>query len=159
MSTRTNEVFDAEVHPRYRDVNLANHVDSVEAIRIIDEARIQFLRFAPLPQPPGPKPGLLGGLPEGVSELVGGQRIDYHVEMRFIAFQPFALRLWVSHIGRSSFDVSTELRVAPDHEPALVAVTTVVFFDARTQATWQMDDDARATLNRFLAEPVALRQR
>jgi acyl-CoA thioester hydrolase len=98
-------------------------------------------------------------VPDDVSEVVGGQRIDYHTEMRFVAFQPFALRLWVSHIGRSSFDVSTELRVAPDHPPALVAVTTNVFVDDRTQAPWQMDDGVRLTLTRFLAEPIALRQR
>lgn len=158
-STQTSEVFNAEVHPRYRDINPGHHVDSVEAIRIIDEARLQLFRFAPLSPPGSPRPGLLGGVPDGVSELVGGQRIDYHVEMRFVAFQPFSMRLWVSHIGRSSFDISTELRVTPDHDPGLVAITTVVFVDARTQKTWQMDDDVRATLSRFLAEPVALRQR
>jgi acyl-CoA thioester hydrolase len=154
-----SEVFDAEIHPRYRDINLANHVDSVEAIRIVDEARIQFLRFAPLAPPAGPKAGVLGGVPENVSELVAGQRIDYHTEMRFVAFQPFALRLWVSHIGRSSFDVSTELRVAADHPPALVAVTTNVFVDDTTQAPWLMDDGVRASLTRFLADPISLRQR
>ena len=41
-------VFDCEIQTRFRDVNLGGHVDNVEAIRIIDEARILFFRFAEL---------------------------------------------------------------------------------------------------------------
>lgn len=159
MRTLTHEVFDGEVHPRYRDVNLANHVDSVEAIRIIDEARIQFLRFAPLPSATAPRPGLLGGTPDHVGELVGAQQVEYRTEMRFVPFQPFLLRLWVCHVGGASFDVATELRIAADHEPALAAVTTMVLWDEEADRPWSMDADLRDTMDRYLAEPVALRRR
>ncbi|WP_300577656.1 hypothetical protein, partial [uncultured Nocardioides sp.] len=64
-----SEVFECEIQARLRDVNLGGHVDNVEAIRILDEARILFLRFADLGTGAG-RPGLLGGVPDGVAELV-----------------------------------------------------------------------------------------
>lgn len=151
------EVFDCEIQARYRDVNLGGHVDNVEAIRVIDEARIQFLRFSPLSSDPEVPPGLLADLPSGVVELVGSQRVDYHAEMRFAPFQPFLVRIWVSRIGGSSFTVATEVRVAPGHEPALVAETTLVLWDHNRQASWPHSDDVRRSLERYLGDPVGLR--
>lgn len=152
-----SEVFECQIQARLRDINLGGHVDNVEAIRILDEARLLFHRHAELDPPTGPRPGLLGGLPDGVAELVGSQRVDYHAEMRFVAFQPFLLRLWVQRVGGSSFTVATEMRVAADHEPALVAATTVVLWDHATQASWPMTDPVRAALARYQGAPVSLR--
>lgn len=154
-------VHDCEIQTRFRDVNAGGHVDNVEAMRIVDEARIQFFRFAPLPlshRAPGARDGLLGEVPDGISELVGSQRVDYHAEMRFAPFQPFLVRLWVSHVGRSSFTMSTEMRVAPDHDAALSALTTVVLWDLQRQRAWPMDEAVRASLTAYLDAPVALRE-
>ena len=152
-----SDVFDCEIQARLRDINLGGHVDNVEAIRILDEARILFHHHADLQPPAGRRPGLLGALPDGVVELVGSQRVDYHAEMRYVAFQPFLLRLWVQRVGGSSFTVATEMRVQADHGPALVAATTVVLWDHATQASWAMSDDVRAALQRYEGDPVALR--
>lgn len=151
------EVFDCEIQARYRDVNLGGHVDNVEAIRVIDEARIQFLRFARLSAEDGTPPGLLADLPSGVVELVGSQRVDYHAEMRFAPFQPFLVRIWVSRVGGSSFSVATEVRVDPGHEPAVVAETALVLWDHNTQSSWPHSDAVRRSLQRYLGEPVSLR--
>lgn len=150
-------VFDCEIQTRFRDINLGGHVDNVEALRVIDEARIQWFRYATLPLPGRVSPGLLADVPAGVSELVGSQRAEYHAEMRFAPFQPFLVRLWVSRIGRSSFTISAEMRVAADHGAAVAASTTVVLFDLAQQTAWPMDDAVRGALTAYLGEPVALR--
>lgn len=142
--------FDCEIHPRFRDINLGGHVDNVEAIRIIDEARILFLRFAP--------DAVLGETPGHVAELMGAQRVDYHAEMRFVPFQPFHLRLWITRIGRSSFSVATELRVAADHPPALVAQTGMVLWDRTTAASWPIDETVRERLTGHLGDAIVLRE-
>ncbi|MDQ6526158.1 thioesterase family protein [Nocardioides sp. LHD-245] len=153
-----SEVFDCEIQARMRDINLGGHVDSVEALRVLDEARLLFFRHARL-SAGDERRGLLRDLPSGVTELVGAQRVDYHAEMRFVAFQPFLVRTWVSHIGRSSFSVSLELRVAPDHAPAIVAETSTVFWDTATGAAWPVSDAVRATLASYAGPPVTLRER
>jgi len=154
----TGTTFDCKIQARFRDINLGGHVDNVEAVRVIDEARIQFLRFAPV-HGEDAAPGLLRGVPAGVSHLMGAQRVDYHAEMRFVPFSPFLVRIWVCHIGRTSFSVATEMRIAADHAPALIAESTLVFWDAATGAAWPITDEVRADLEKYRGEPVALRSR
>lgn len=151
------EVFDGEIQARYRDVNTGGHVDNVEAIRVLDEARTQFFRFAPLGLPAGV--GLLARVPGGVSELMGSQRVDYHAEMRFAPYQPFLVRIWLAHVGRSSFTISSEVRVERDHPPAVVAESSLVFWDHAAQASWAISPEVRADLDRFRGDRVALRER
>ncbi|WP_408897367.1 acyl-CoA thioesterase [Nocardioides sp. R1-1] len=152
------KVFECEIQARLRDINLGGHVDNVEAIRVLDEARLMFLRHARLAAGDEPR-GLLRDLPPGVTELVGSQHVEYHAEMRFAAYQPFLVRIWVSHVGRSSFAVSSELRVAPDHPPAVVAETAAVFWDTAAGTAWPISDAVRGALEEYAGEPVPLRPR
>lgn len=149
--------FECEIQARLRDVNLGGHVDNVEALRVLDEARLLYFRHAPLPG--DDRPGLFREVPSGIVELVGSQRVDYQAEMRFVAYQPFLVRMWVGHVGRSSFTVSYELRVAPDHAPAIVAESSLVFWDPAAGRSWPISDEVRATLTSFAATPVTLRER
>jgi acyl-CoA thioester hydrolase len=149
--------FDCEIQARFRDVNVGGHVDNVEAVRVIDEARIQFFMFAPVFE--DERTGLMRRKPAGIIDLMGAQRVDYHAEMRFVPFAPFLVRIWVCHLGRTSFSVATEMRTAADHPPALVAESTFVFWDRAANASWLMDDAVRADLTEFLGPRVDLRGR
>lgn len=150
--------FEAEVQPRFRDINLGGHVDNVEALRVLDEARLLFLRFAPLGDD-HERPGLFRDLPAGVTDLAASQRIEYHTEMRFQPFQPFQVRMWVAHIGTSSFTVDYELYVASDHPPAVVGETTLVLFDTAAGRPWAISDEVAALFTAFRRSPVVLRPR
>ena len=151
------ERFECEIQARFRDINVGGHVDNVEAVRVIDEARIQFFLFAPVLGDDGP--GLLRRKPSGIVDLMGAQRVDYHAEMRFVPYSPFLVRIWVCHVGRTSFTVATEMRTAADHPPALVAESTFVFWDRAAGAAWPMSDDVRTDLERFRGPGVDLRSR
>lgn len=154
-------VFECEIPARLRDINLAGHVDNVEAMRVLDEARQMFLRFSVLPdaEPGDDRPGLFRDVPEGVSELVASQRVEYHAEMRFVPFQPFLVRMWVGHLSRSSFTICFELRVAADHPPAIVAESAQVMWDHAEASAWRFTDRVRTRLDAYLGEPVTLRPR
>ena len=149
--------FDCEIQTRFRDMNVGGHVDNVEAVRVIDEARIQFFMFAPVLG--DERQGLLSRKPAGIVDLMGAQRVDYHSEMRFVPYSPFLVRIWVCHLGRTSFSVATEMRVAADHPPALVAESTFVFWNRNANASWPMNDEVRADLERFSGPGVELRGR
>ena len=152
----TGEVYDCEIQVRFRDVNIGGHVDNVEAVRVVDEARIQWFMFADV-NAPGYGPGLMHHKPAGIVDLMGANRIDYHAEMRFAPYAPFLLRLWVCHVGRTSFTIATELRTAADHPPALIAESMMVFFEKEAQAAWPMDDAVRGDLEAFSGPRVGLR--
>ena len=151
------ETFATEIQARFRDINLAGHVDNVEAVRVLDEARYEFLRFALLPGLPEGAAGLLHRVDEGVSELVASQTIEYHSEMRFVPYQPFVATLWVSRVGRSSFTVSAELRVESGGGPAAVWECVNVLWDHGAQSAWTISDPVRADLERYLGDPVSFR--
>jgi acyl-CoA thioester hydrolase len=152
------ETFTTEIQARYRDINLAGHVDNVEAVRVLDEARYEFLRFAPLPGLPAGGTGLLHAVTDGVSELVASQSIEYHGEMRFVPYQPFLASLWVSRVGRSSFTVAAELRVEADGGPAAVWECVNVLWDHAAQSAWPISDAVRADLERYLGEAPTFRR-
>lgn len=152
------QTFTTEIQARYRDINLAGHVDNVEAVRVLDEARYEFLRFARLPGLPDGATGLLHGADAGVAELVASQTIEYHSEMRFVPYQPFLASLWVSRIGRSSFTVAAELRVEAGGGPAAVWECVNVLWDHRAQAAWSISDAVRADLEQYAGDPVAFRR-
>jgi acyl-CoA thioester hydrolase len=151
-------VFDCEIQARLRDVNLGGHVDNVEAVRVLDEARILFLRHAPL-DGADRRPGLFRDVPDGVAELVASQRLEYHAEMRFVPFQPFLVRIWVTHVSRTSLTVNCDLRVSADAAPAVIAETALVLFDTSAGRPWPITDQARATFESYLGDPIALRER
>jgi acyl-CoA thioester hydrolase len=152
------QTFTTEIQARYRDINLAGHVDNVEAVRVLDEARYEFLRFARLPGLPDGATGLLHGAAAGVSELVASQTIEYHSEMRFVPYQPFLASLWVSRIGQSSFTVAAELRVEAGGGPAAVWECVNVLWDHGAQAAWSISEAVRADLEQYAGEPVAFRR-
>lgn len=153
-----SETFTTEIQARYRDINLAGHVDNVEALRVLDEARLEFFRFAQLPGLPEGSTGLLHAVPADVSELVASQAIEYHAEMRFVPYQPFLATLWVTRIGGSSFTVGAEIRVEPGGAPAVAWECVNVLWDHSAQRAWKLSDDVRADLERYLGDPVSFRR-
>ncbi|MGJ9421392.1 acyl-CoA thioesterase [Aeromicrobium sp. CF3.5] len=155
---READTYSCEIQPRWRDVNAGGHVDNVEALRVLDEARQLFLRHGDVGTGSGPQ-GLLADVPPVIAELVVAQRVDYHEEMRFVAYQPFRIRLWVGHVGRTSFAVSSELYMDSARAPAVSAETSLVLFDRAMNHSWVVSARVRNTLQQFSATPVALRAR
>ena len=153
---RVSDVFECEIQARFRDLNIGNHVDSVEAIRLMDEARIQFFMFTPLGPATAHRRGLLTGVPEGVADLMAAQRIDYRAEMRYVPFQPFLMRLWISHIGRTSFRVACELRVDRDGAPTVLAESAIALHDRATGRGWAITPEVRDMLERYRGGTPAL---
>ncbi|NYG59792.1 acyl-CoA thioester hydrolase [Nocardioides daedukensis] len=155
MTAETPQVYDCEIQVRLRDLNVGGHVDNVEIARVISEARTLFLRFADIGT--GERTGLLGVMPVGVVELVVSQSVEYRAEMYFSPFEPYLARMWISRIGTTSFGLSTEIRTSAEGEPTAVAETTQVLRDTSTGDGWEISDQAREVLSRYLAAPVAMR--
>ena len=144
-----------EIQARLRDINAGGHVDNVEAIRVIGEARMRWQGL------PGTGEGVFRHLPSNVVNLVASQRVDFRSEMRFAEFQNFEVTQWIGHIGRSSFTLQSEIRLATrkSESAAVLAETSVVLFDNRSQHAWPINGQMHATLSEYLGEPLELRDR
>jgi acyl-CoA thioester hydrolase len=142
-------------HPRFADLNAARHMDNVTVLRAVDEARHRLLGF-------GTEGGSVfgGGLldraPATVQPLVVGHRINYLRELT-VAAEPLELTLWVCRLGRTSFDVATEVRQRAGGPLAAVAVSSLATVDVAAGRPWELAGEARDALAAYLGAVPTLR--
>lgn len=152
-----SEIFEAFIQPRFRDINPGAHVDSVECLRLMDEARLHFFRWAELSiNEPGVL-GLFAHLPREVGEVIASHHINYLQEVLFTGREMHRVEVVVSRIGGSSFDVTCRLFVPGDDRPSLVGTSTTVLRNRDSKTPWQIEGTFRKALEHYLGEPVALR--
>lgn len=148
--------FRCEIQTRVRDLNGQGHVDNVEALRIVDEARALLLRFGGDVPGAGRGPWLLRCAPEEIDEVAAAHRIEYRTEMRVAPAATFLVRSWISRCRRSSFDVAAELSLA-DAGPTMVVATTMVLWNRSTDESWPMTPEVRQALQDYLGPPLRFR--
>lgn len=140
---------------RFIDLNASGHLDNLQILRAVDEARHRLLGVGE----PGAAQllvGLLEAKPTSVTILVAAHRVDYRRELWFAA-DPLAIRVWICRLGASSFDVATEVRQTRDDPLAAVVVTTVVLLDTAHGSPWPMSAPVRAALAAYLGPAPTLR--
>lgn len=135
-----------EVAVRWGDMDAYGHVNNVQYLRYLEEARVYAFR------------AWLGQdrslLEDGV--LVARQEIDYLTPMTF-TYQPAVVHLWCTRVLGASFDVAYAVRQAGSEVTFAVAETTLVTYDLRAGRPRRVHPAERAALEAVLADPVRLR--
>ncbi|MBO0900847.1 acyl-CoA thioesterase [Cellulomonas sp. zg-ZUI22] len=160
--------IEVPVQLRWSDMDAYAHVNNVEMLRLLEEARIEvFWRH-----PEGPD----GVVPDGAratavldagpgaltSTLVARQEIQY---VRPLPYRraPVVIELWIGHLGGASLDVCYEVRDAPTavagSEVYARATTTIVLVDSATGAPRRLTAQERAVWEPYVEEPVVIRRR
>jgi len=160
--------LEVPVQLRWSDMDAYAHVNNVEMLRLLEEARIEV--FWRHPESPD------GVVPDGVratavldagpgaltSTLVARQEIQY---LRPLPYRraPVVIELWLGHLGGASIDVCYEVRDAPTSvEGSQVyarATTTIVLVDSATGAPRRLTPEERAVWEPYLEDPVVIRRR
>ncbi|MCC2315250.1 acyl-CoA thioesterase [Cellulomonas xiejunii] len=156
------------VQLRWSDMDAYAHVNNVEMLRLLEEARIEvFWRHPEGPDgtvPDGARPtAVLDAGPGALtSTLVARQEIQY---VRPLPYRraPVVIELWLGHLGGASLDVCYEVRDAPTTVEGsvvfAVATTTIVLVDTATGAPRRLTADERAVWTPYLEDPVVIRRR
>jgi acyl-CoA thioester hydrolase len=160
--------IEVSVQLRWSDMDAYQHVNNVEMLRLLEEARIEaFWQHPPGPDGVRPEPRwatavIDAGPGATVSTLVAHQEIQY---LRPLGYRraPVVVEMWLGHLGGASLDVCYQVRDLPAADPASVvharAVTTLVLVDPVTGSPTRIAPAERAALEAFLEEPVAIRRR
>ncbi len=154
-SAQGPRTFSWDFQVRFIVLNASGHLDNLQILRAVDEARHRLLGVGE----PGAAPllvGLLADAPAHVATLVAAHRVEYRRELWFAA-APLDITLWVCRVGGSSFDVATEVRQSPAEPIAAVAVTPVVLVDTTTRSPWPLSAPVRAALTAYLGPAPTLR--
>lgn len=160
--------LEVPVQLRWSDMDAYAHVNNVEMLRLLEEARIEAFWSHPV-GPDGTRPD--GALPTAVldagpgatvSTLVARQEIEY---LRPLGYRraPVVVEMWLGHLGGASIDVCYEVRDAPASAPGSQvfarATTTLVLVDPATGAPRRWGDHERTVWAPYVEAPLVHRRR
>lgn len=137
---RTSETGHYPVAVRFSDVDVYGHVNNVKYFEYLQEARISMMAR------------LWGDEQWAAADrahvVVAQTDVDYRVPILFRP-EPYDAWTWVSHVGRTSVVVESEIR---DGDVVLARARVVlVFFDRRTQRPTEPSPEVRDPLLAFAA--------
>jgi acyl-CoA thioester hydrolase len=150
---------EAQVAVRWGDMDSYGHVNNVFFVRYLEDTR--FAIFTPplgehAPQGVPAELGVFDLFPAGTNGLVASHRIEYRAPLNYRA-EPLTVRLWVTRIGGSSFDLGYELAEADRSPVYAIASTTLVVVDTASGRPQALPEALRATLEQWLGDPVPFR--
>lgn len=149
MSDDTPRPYAVEVPLRWGDMDAFGHVNNVEMLRILEQARVQaFLEWFP---------DEASILDRGV--VVARQEIEYLAPLSYRR-APVRVELWISRLAESGFDIGYEVRDpgASGGARYAVAETSMVAFDLGAGRARPLSDEERAVYGRFRGQPVRIRR-
>lgn len=126
---------------RWGDMDAYRHVNNVQVVRLLEEARVRAFGLA---AEDGSPPMLATGMVVASHQVTYLKPLDYRVA-------PVAVDLWVSRTGGASFDVDYEV-CEPDTSAVgelrryVRATTTCVAYDFAAGRPRRLDDDERVRL-------------
>ncbi len=160
--------LEVPVQLRWSDMDAYQHVNNVEMLRLLEEARIQAFWSHPAAedgtraQSAWPTAVIDAGPGAEVSTLVARQEIEY---LRPLGYRrtPVVVEMWLGHLGGASLDVCYEVRdpgePAPERVTYARAVTTLVLVDTATGTPRRIGAEQRDAWSDYVEEPVTIRRR
>lgn len=129
--------FHYSCHLRWSDMDTLGHVNNVQYVRYLEDARVAML-FSDAER-------------SGVSSLVGGlvvvrHEIDYRRPLVFRS-EPVPIDLWVTRMSNSSFDLAYEMH--DEGTVYLEAKSVIAPYDAASARARRIAPDERAWLQRY----------
>ena len=148
------------VHVRWGDLDAYNHVNNVQMMRILEEARVRAF-WAPDERggrdehtPPSAVISAAAG--SETTTLIAGHQIEYLLPVEYQR-NPLDVQLWIGRFGGASAEISYE--VYCNDGLAVRAASTMVFIDSATGRPRRISDAERAAWADYVGEPVTLRSR
>lgn len=173
--------LEIKVPLRWADIDGYQHVNNAAMLTLLEEARIEAFWASDDVAGPGDGVGAAGGAGEGddaagrgagsparrtalleagpgasTLTLIARQEVEYLLPIEYTRV-PLTIRMWISHIGGASIDVSYEVLLG-DVVHA-IAVTAIVLVDAATGRPRRVTPAEREAWARHVAPPVEFRHR
>src|SRR6476646_4400452 len=153
--------YAAQVSLRWSDMDAYAHINNVQFLRLLEDARVIAFRdwFD------GAGAGDKTLLDEGV--LVSRHEIEYRRPLGF-RHAPVEVQMWVSRVGGAGFDVAYIVtdpdgieggHAAGERPVYAVAETELALYDFASASPRRMRPEERAALRAHLGEPAPFRRR
>jgi acyl-CoA thioester hydrolase len=150
--------YAAQVALRWSDMDAYAHINNVQFLRLLEDARVIAFRDWFDAAGAGDK----SLLDEGV--LVSRHEIEYRRPLGF-RHEPVEIQMWVSRVGGAGFDVAYIVTDPGRRDPAgervvyAVAETELALYDFANASPRRMRPEERASLQLHVGDPAPFRRR
>ncbi|WP_344755513.1 acyl-CoA thioesterase [Leifsonella bigeumensis] len=139
---------------RWGDLDAYNHVNNVQMMRILEEARVRAF-WAPEVGEPAPTAVLRATAGSDTVTMIAGHLVEYVAPVEYHR-DALDVQLWISAVGGASADIAYE--VFSGGTLVVRAESTMVFIDAATQRPRRIADDERVAWEPYVGEPVVFKR-
>lgn len=149
---------------RWSDLDAYGHVNNVEVLRLLEEARVRALWTADdeSEREGAPASAVLDAkLGSATLSIISRTEIEY---LKMIEYRrsPLDIQVWVGRLGGADLEICYEVRSpvgAEPHELYARATTSVVLVDSATNAPRRLSANERAAWSPFLEETLHFTRR
>lgn len=139
---------------RWGDLDAYNHVNNVQMMRILEEARVRAL-WSPEVGEAAPTAVLVATAGSDTITMIAGHVIEYVAAVEYHR-EPLDIQLWISAVGGASANISYE--VFSQEKLVVRAESTMVFVDAKTQRPRRISEEERAAWEPYFGEPISFKR-
>lgn len=151
--------LDVPLDLRWFDLDAYNHVNNVQMLRLLEEARVRaFWTREDDTQVDSGMAVVDAGAGSDTHTLIASQRVEYHLPLTYRQ-RPVIIRLWVGKLGGASLEVYYEVLDSAEEGAVRYASahTTIVVTSAETGTPTRIGDAQREAWGRYLDEPLTFR--
>jgi acyl-CoA thioester hydrolase len=135
---------------RWSDMDVYRHINNVQVVRLLEEARVQAFTAW---DDPKDQPVLDRGVLVARTEVEYLRQLDFRVE-------PIAIDLWVSKLSGATIELGYEVREPDEDSPPYArAETTLVMFDLQAGRPRRLSPVELQRLRQWSGDPVQMRWR
>lgn len=140
---------------RWADMDAYGHINNVNLLRMLEEARIAAFGVPGGTGKVGNEPmvALFSAVPAGTQTLVVEHRVRYAAPLDYRNV-PAEVDVWISAVKPASFDIAYEIHDPVDGGVCVRATTTLAFFSTGESRLMRIPAERREALAEFLGEPV-----
>lgn len=140
---------------RWGDMDAYGHVNNVEVVRILEEARIGAFGPPGGTGLPGREPDVpfFSSLPAETQALVVEHRVKYVTSLEYRNIPAKAL-VWVSALKVASLSINYELRDPVTDVLCVKAQTAIAFVSAESARLQRISPEQKAMVAPYVGEPV-----
>lgn len=144
------------VHVRWGDLDPYGHVNNVDLMRLLEEARIAAFWRRGIYSNDGPQTAILGAGADGSTlTFVARHEVEYLAPMGHLT-EPARVELWISAMGGASIDVDYEIYAA--QTLCARARTVLVMIDPATNRPRRITDSEREIWQSATDSPIVFRR-
>jgi acyl-CoA thioester hydrolase len=149
---------------RWGDLDAYGHVNNVEILRLLEEARVRALW---MPDDASERPGIPASavldarLGSATLSIIARTEIEYLATIEYRR-SPLDIQVWIGRLGGADIDVCYEIRSPIGVKPAEIyarATTRVVLCDSQTMSPRRLSAEERVAWKPYVEEPLVFTRR